>query len=129
MQTMSFMLTRTQILAQTKFVTRRNGWLNLMIGDVVQPVHKRMGLKLAEKVQKLGPPIVVLHVRREPLHMLYAGRYGAEECILEGFPDLTPSEFIAMYCASHRGTTVDSVVTRIWFDYLPKKVLAFLTKP
>lgn len=38
MRRMSFMLTRKQVLDQTKDVTRRNGWAFLKPGDLIQPV-------------------------------------------------------------------------------------------
>lgn len=43
--------------------------------------------------------------------------YGRREVIREGFPDLTPAEFVAMYCR-HNGCTPETVVTRLAFSYL-----------
>lgn len=49
--------------------------------------------------------------------------YGFEECALEGFGQHPvyrwPSAFVAMFCATHKGCTPETVVTRIEFDYRP----------
>jgi hypothetical protein len=119
---MSFMLTPDQILAQTKKVTRRIGWRNLLVGTAIQPVRKGMGLKAGEKVERLGGPIRITDVRREPLNvMLHPSEYGVRECALEGFPNYTPSEFVRMFCESH-DCDFDSMVTRIEFEYLPPSI-------
>lgn len=120
---MSFALTEQQVLQQTKSVTRRMGWLMLQPGHMVQPVRKGMGLKPGEKTVKLGPPIRIVNVRREPLRQLldFPGDYGFVECRLEGFgshPVLQwPSEFVTFFCGSHRGCTPETIVTRIAFEY------------
>jgi hypothetical protein len=49
--------------------------------------------------------------------MLDDPAYGTIECVLEGFPDLTPSEFVRMFCESHKGCTRESVVNRIEFMF------------
>lgn len=123
MRNMSFALTQQQVLQQTKEVTRRMGWLMLRPGHLIQPVLKGMGLKPGEAVVKLGPPIRVVSVRREPLRQLldFPGSYGFDECRLEGFgshPTLQwPSEFVAFFCGSHRGCTPETTITRIAFEY------------
>lgn len=48
MRNMSFALTTDQILAGTKTVTRRLGWLRLQPGDHLRPVRKCMGLRPGE---------------------------------------------------------------------------------
>jgi len=40
------------------------------------------------------------------------------DCVLEGFPEMTPAEFVAMYCKANK-CNPDKVVTRIEFIYLP----------
>lgn len=120
---MSFALTEAQVLAQTKGVTRRLGWLHLKVGDLVQPVRKGMGLKPGEKIVTLGPPIRIVGLRREPLRTMLdmPGTYGFDECRLEGFGKHQtlqwPSEFVSFFCGSHRGCTPDTVITRIAFEY------------
>jgi hypothetical protein len=122
MRNMSFALTSEQILKRHKFVTRRLGWLFLKKGDLVQPVRKSMGLRKGEVLEKLGSPIKILDVRREPLNTLMDSvMYGLTECALEGFFEhknlWIPPCFIEFFCESHRGCKPDTVVTRIEFRY------------
>lgn len=118
MRNMSFALTTTQVLEQTKDVTRRLGWEFLNVGDLIQPVKKCMGLKPGEKIEKLGPPVRVVSRLRLPLsHLVTDYHYGIGECQREGFPDMTPEQFVEMFCATHKGCTPDTVITRIEFVY------------
>jgi hypothetical protein len=85
-------LTKEQILAQTKIVTRRMGWLWLVEAcadgeqPFLQPVEKCMGLKRGEKIVRVGLPIRVLGARREPLRALLDDvDYGLNEVAREGF--------------------------------------------
>lgn len=124
MRNMSFILTVPQIVAGTKDVTRRLGWLKLKEGDLLQPVRKGMGLRPGEKIERLRPPIRVVSVRREPLRaMLLDADYGFQEVRREGFADhpryCWPSEWVEMFCSTHKGCTLDTVVTRIEFAYEP----------
>ncbi len=112
------MLTPDQILARTKTVTRRMGWSHLAPGVLLQPVRKGMGLRKGEKIQKLGAPIKVTSVRQESLwYMWLEPEYGLAECKREGFPEMTPLDFIDMFCGSHKSCGRDSIVTRIEFEY------------
>jgi len=124
MRNMSFALTTDQVMEGIKDVTRRLGWLNLKSGDLIRPVKKCMGLKKGEKPVPLRGPVRVISVRREPLRrMLDDVDYGFAECAREGFGDHPqyrwPSEFVAMFCATHRGCTPETTVTRIEFAYEP----------
>jgi len=112
MRLISVALTADQILDQSKDVTRRLGWLKLKVGDLIQPVRKCMGLKPGEKVERIGPPLRVVSVRREALHWITP-----DECRREGFPDMTGDEFVAMFCATHKGCTPATEITRIEFTY------------
>lgn len=123
MRNMSFALTTDQIRDGSKTVTRRLGWLNLKAGDMVQPVKKCMGIRPGEKIEPLRGPLRVVSVRREPLRqMLNNLKYGFDECKREGFGEHPvfqwPSEFVAMFCATHRGCTPETEVTRIEFEYV-----------
>jgi hypothetical protein len=112
---MSFMLTKEQFRARTKTVTRRDGWKFLKAGDVLCGVEKSQGLGKGGKIVRMGM-IRVVDARREKLrHML---RYSKAECAKEGFPDMWPGNFIAFFCASHRGCTLETEITRIEFEYL-----------
>jgi hypothetical protein len=122
MRNMSFALTTEQIMEGTKDVTRRLGWLHAKVGDQLRPVKKCMGLRPGEKLDVLRDPITIISLRREPLRMMLDDtEYGFAECIREGFgehPDYRwPSAFVGMFCATHRGCTPETIVTRIEFRY------------
>ena len=123
MRNMSFALTTEQLLDGRKTVTRRLGWEKLKPGELVQPVRKCMGLKKGEKLEKLGPPIRIVSVRRERLDLMNDDvRYGLEECRREGFGDHPiyrwPSEFVNFFCSTHRPCEPTWHVTRIEFERL-----------
>lgn len=122
MRNMSFALTVDQILEETKDVTRRLGWLHAKPGDWLRPVRKCMGLRPGERLDVLRDPILVVDVRRERLdRMLTDVDYGFEEVRREGFANHPtyqwPSEWVAMFCATHKGCTPATVITRIEFAY------------
>jgi len=108
---MSFMLTTSQMLEETKVVTRRLGWWNLKAGDVVMAVEKGMGLKKGEKVRRLYP-IRVVSVRSEIL-----AHISEEDVLLEGFPNMLPHEFVSMFMDTHSCGPFE-VVNRIEFRRL-----------
>jgi hypothetical protein len=123
MRNISFAMTTAQIVDESKTVTRRLGWMNLKLGDLLRPVRKCMGLKPGEKIELLRGPIRVIGIRREPLrNMTDDTDYGFAECALEGFADHPsyrwPSEFVSMFCASHKGCTPETIITRIEFEYI-----------
>lgn len=105
---MSFSITTQQMYQGAKVVTRRLGWDNLKAGDIICAVEKGMGLKKGEKVKKIGL-IEILSVTREPL-----SRVTYTECVREGFPEMTPAEFITMFCRANKCTS-DTLVNRIAF--------------
>ncbi len=81
-----------------------------------------MGLKRGETLEVLRAPITVVSVRREPLRaMLDDWAYGVIECVREGFGAhpayRQPDAFVEFFCATHKGCTHDTVVTRIEFAY------------
>lgn len=122
MRNISFALTARQILDRSKTVTRRDGWRFLKAGDVLCAVEKSQGLKKGEKVKRLGM-IRVVNVRQEPLRRMTDDLdYGFAETRREGFPpphtNGYPSVFVDFFCASHKGCTPDSIITRIEFEYL-----------
>lgn len=100
-----------------KDVTRRNGWEFLKVGDKLAACEKCQGLGKGGKIVKICT-ITVLAVSREPLQrMLDEPEYGREECRREGFPDMTPPEFVEFFCKGHKGVTPDTILTRIEFGY------------
>lgn len=118
MRNMSFALTTAQIQDESKTVTRRLGWLKLKPGDMLRPVKKCMGLKPGEKIEQLRDPVRVAFTTREPLRRMTDDlEYGRAECIREGFPYLTPDQFVEMFCASHKPCTPETIVTRIELEY------------
>ncbi len=54
--------------------------------------------------------------------MLDDADYGFRECELEGFGEHPyfrwPSEFVEMFCKTHKGCTPETEVTRIEFEYV-----------
>lgn len=109
---MSFMLTTDQIRDRSKTVTRRNGWLFLKVGDKVRAVEKCQGLKKGEKVRPLAM-IEIIDIKMEPLDQITQ-----RECVKEGFPGMTPGEFIDMYMGANKMRNDHDLVTRIEFKYL-----------
>jgi hypothetical protein len=112
MRNMSFMLTTQQILDGSKTVTRRDSWIFLKPGDVVRAVRKCRGLRPGEKIEPLRVIEIAL-VSREPLSAITS-----DEVTREGFPNMSREEFIAMFCASHKGCTPETEITRIEFRYV-----------
>lgn len=109
---MSFMLTTKQIRNRTKTVTRRLGWWKLKPGEILIACEKCQGLRKGEKIVKLTQ-IRVISTSEEPLSAITQ-----EECDKEGFPDMSPAEFISMFVHSHKGAAPDGIVNRIEFEYL-----------
>ena len=115
MRNMSFHLTERQLLDGTKDVTRRIGWAFLKRGDQVCAIRKGQGLKKGEKVHRLGVLTVVNHWRERLQQITY------RECVREGFPDMTPDEFIRMFCRE-MGCEGDQIVNRIAFTFAPMEI-------
>ncbi|MBN9748624.1 hypothetical protein DMP23_47445 [Amycolatopsis sp. A1MSW2902] len=69
--------------------------------------------------RKTGEPLVrivdveVVDVRREPLRDITA-----EDVAREGFPELSPAEFVDRFFVRAQGIAPDEVVTRIEWRYL-----------
>jgi len=111
MRRMSFALTERQLLDGSKTVTRRLGWANLKPGDRLLAVRKCQGLQRGERQVALGE-IEVLAVRQvrlsDPTYLTPA------DCAAEGFPELSPWEFVVMFARLNACRT-DVTVTRIEF--------------
>ena len=114
MRQISFAHTTDQVIAGTKDVTRRYGWMDIKPGELLQGIRKGQGLKKGEHVEKLRK-IRVVSARREKLSRLIdEPAYVADEMRREGFPGRDPADFIAGYfqCRAY------DVVTRIEFEYV-----------
>lgn len=118
MRNMSFSMTTEAFRDGSKTVTRRLGWADLKPGDILMGVEKAQGLKRGEKVKRIHP-MRILDVTMEPLdEILFAPfRQSHDEVIREGFPDMTPSEFVEMFC-QHNKCTPETTVQRIEFEHL-----------
>lgn len=119
MRQISFALTTAQVRAKTKTVTRRTGWTFLKVGTLLQPVAKAQGLKKGEHVEKIGGPIRVVHVSQEWMSDFVLRHSALDDVRREGFPDMTPEEFVAFFRGSHADPSADDLrVTRIEFVYV-----------
>lgn len=114
MRNMSFFHTQAAYRRRRKTQTRRLGWWKLKAGDRLRGVVKAQGLKKGEKVQPLGPIIEVVSVRPERLDAITQA-----DVIAEGFPEMTPAEFVAMFC-EHMNCCPSTVVNRIEFKYVKR---------
>ncbi len=108
---MSFAMTTPQFRARAKTVTRRFGWWFLRPGDVVMGVEKSQGLAKGERVVRLGL-IRIVSVRREALNEVTSA-----EVILEGFPGMSPLDFVRLLLHRHN-VPPWAPVNRIEFEYL-----------
>lgn len=115
MKNISFALTKAQFRAQMKDVTRRLGWGNLTAGETLCACEKCQGIKPGESLVRMGL-IDVVKVRHERLDLMITDpNYGAAEVIREGFPDLSPTQFVEMFC-KHMKCLPSQIVTRIEFE-------------
>lgn len=95
-------------------------------GQTLWAIEKGQGLKKGDKVKRLAE-LYVVSCRAEPLnHLLGIWRTGYRrytateakiEMIKEGFPLLTPLEFVLMFCKLN-DCEGDVLVNRIEFEYL-----------
>jgi hypothetical protein len=109
---MSVSLTEEAVRDRTKSVTRRMGWLNLTPGTRLTLCRKVMGRRKDEPLVRIVD-VEVISVRRERLDAITV-----DEVHAEGFPDMSPAEFVGFFCNSHKGCLPRSEVTRIEWKYL-----------
>ncbi|EIU68608.1 Uncharacterised protein [Mycobacteroides abscessus subsp. abscessus] len=109
---MSVSLTEAAVVARTKTVTRRMGWLNLKPGDRLTLCRKVMGRKKDEPLVRLVD-VEVVSVYRQQLNAITR-----EDVAREGFPGWTSGRFVKFFCDSHKGCEPWSAVTRIEWRYL-----------
>ncbi len=126
MRNASFLLTEQQILNETKTVTRRLNWLWAKVGMLLQAIRKGMGRKAGEPIVKLKV-IQIVEVRREPLNALldvmhYMPEAAEAECRMEGFPELTPEEFVKMFCRE-MNCKPNRMITRVKFHYVKEAAI------
>jgi hypothetical protein len=109
---MSVSLTEPQVRDRSKTVTRRLGWLVLKPGDRLTLCRKVMGRRKGEPLVRLCD-VEVVSVRRE-----WLGLITEADVRREGFPDMTPEQFVEFFCRTHKGCTRATVVTRIEWRYV-----------
>lgn len=109
---MSVSLTEPQVIARQKTVTRRMGWRMARVGDRLTLCRKVMGRKAGEPLVRIAQ-VEITAISREPL-----AEISQADLVAEGFPEMTPAEFVAFFCSTHRGCRPDSLVTRIQWRYL-----------
>jgi hypothetical protein len=109
---MAVSLTESQVRERTKTVTRRLGWRMLHVGDQLTLCRKVMGRRPGEPLERIAA-VQVTSVRRERLDAITSAEVAAE-----GFPQITPAQFISFFCRTHRGCTPGTEVTRIEWRYL-----------
>lgn len=119
---MSVAFTEAAVVARTKTVTRRKGWLFLKPGDTLTLCRKVMGRKPGEPLVRIAE-VEVVSVGREPLCRV--GEPG--ELTREGFPELDMAhvdddecgvwEFWQLYFEP-QGISLTDDVTRIEWRYL-----------
>ncbi|MEV6341217.1 hypothetical protein AB0M12_41665 [Nocardia vinacea] len=109
---MSVSLTEGQVRDRSKTVTRRLGWQYLRPGERITLCRKVQGRKPGEALVRIVD-VEVLDIRRERLDTITAADVTAE-----GFPHMSPPEFVEFFCRSHKDCTPDTVVTRIQWRYI-----------
>ena len=110
MRNISFFHTQQQVLNHTKRQTRRLGWWNLKVGELLQGIDKGQGLKPGQHPLKLCI-IRVEYARPEVLNTITQ-----EDVIEEGFPDFTPKMFVEFFCDNMKCEPI-RIVNAIRFDY------------
>ena len=138
MRNISFSATTEKLRTHQKHVTRRlirpghrSIWTDLQPDERLMGVEKGQGLKKGEKVVQLGE-IVVLDATPEPLDEIircplrinnytisFDPKYFLSEVTMEGFPDLTPQQFVDIFCEMNK-CKPDAQIVRILFDYVGK---------
>ena len=108
---MSFYHTQQQIRDRTKTVTRRKGWGDLKPGERFWAIVKGQGLKKGEKVERIVL-LECVRIRTECLDNIQPA-----DVAREGFPGMTPREFVEMFCRNMGGHSVQ-IVNRIEFKYV-----------
>lgn len=112
MRNMSFSLTTKQVEDGTKDVTRRIGWLNLRIGEVLNACEKVQGLGKGEKI------VVIRQIRVAKTNIEQLDAITPKEVKREGFPNMTVGEFVKFFCESHKGVNRYTKINRIEFEYV-----------
>lgn len=114
MRNMAFSMTKQQIYDKTKTQTRRFGWRFAKLGMRVCVVEKCQGIGKGNTIVRICV-IEVVSTRWEPLNVITQ-----QDVIDEGFPHLTPDEFVRML-ADPKHLAYDVEVNRIVFKYVEEQ--------
>lgn len=115
---MSVAFTEDAVRNRTKTVTRRKGWKFLEPGDRLTLCRKVMGRKPGEPLVRIVD-VEVLAVHQEQLvDLMNRPEYAAEEMAREGFPGMSPHDFVNHYFVLAQGMKIADFVTRIEWRYL-----------
>lgn len=120
---MSVAFTEDAVRERRKTVTRRKGWRELEPGDRLTLCRKVMGRRKGEPLVRIVD-IQVVSVRREPLLALTMDlTYGQHEVEREGFPGMSPEDFVDQFFVKAQRMQVEDEVTRIEWRYLDEAAL------
>jgi len=113
MRNMSFSKTIGPMRNRTKTVTRRaiNTWRNLKPGEVLLAIEKGQGLCKGVGITPIG------RIRVTDVFPVRLCDISEDEVIREGFPGMTPAEFVAMYVDAFHIEPSDTV-RRIAFEHI-----------
>lgn len=115
---MSVAFTEQAVRDRTKTVTRRKGWEFLQPGDRLTLCRKVMGRKPGEPLERIAD-VEVVSVRREQLDLI-----NPRDVDREGFPGMTPEEFVRTFFIEAQGMRGSDTVTRIEWRYLDEEAAA-----
>ena len=115
---LAFSMTTPQMRARTKFVTRRLG-KGPSPGQRFWAIVKGQGLKKGEKVERICELECVSNTpeRIDALLDPYTATRNRREVDMEGFPEMSPADFVAFFCKGHH-CREDQIINRIEFKYL-----------
>jgi len=106
---MSVTYTEAAVRDRRKFVTRRKGWRDLKPGTRITLCQR---LRVSPIVRIVD--VEVISVRREQLDQITA-----DDVAREGFPEMSPAEFIDTFFVRAQNMRPTDEVTRIEWRYLP----------
>jgi hypothetical protein len=94
---MACSMTVDAVKAGTKTVTRRHAgtWAMLKPGDRLVLIERGMGLPKGAKQVVLAEVTIVSN------EIVDLDDIDQDDCAAEGFPDMTPEQFVDMWCESH----------------------------
>lgn len=114
---MAFSKTIVPMREFRKTVTRRYGWHKAKPAQIVMAIEKGQGIAKGERVVPICE-IQLLTPRWERADLMVTDlEYGERECVLEGFPELSPKEFVEMLCDFNKKRP-DELVHRLEFRHL-----------